>query len=109
MGNSNKQALRIPVSLLPLLILLLAGWLPAQEGPTLNASLPEAPASNLFKPVIEAMPANENAIEPVSPPIKESDILHQRPEHRFWDAENRTLFSVAGGLAGADFWITRSN
>ena len=30
-------------------------------------------------------------------------------EHRFWDRENRILFSVAGGLAVADFCVTRAN
>jgi hypothetical protein len=29
--------------------------------------------------------------------------------HRFWDRENRTLFAVAGGLAIADFCVTRAN
>jgi hypothetical protein len=30
-------------------------------------------------------------------------------EHRFWDRENRILFSAAGGLAVADFCVTRAN
>lgn len=30
-------------------------------------------------------------------------------EHRFWDRENRILFAVAGGLAVADFCVTRAN
>ena len=32
-----------------------------------------------------------------------------KPVHRFWDRENRTLFAVAGGLAVADFCVTRAN
>jgi hypothetical protein len=30
-------------------------------------------------------------------------------EHRFWDRENRTLFTMNAALAGADFAITRRN
>ena len=30
-------------------------------------------------------------------------------QHRFWDRENRILFTVAGGLAVADFCVTRAN
>ena len=29
--------------------------------------------------------------------------------HKFWDRENRILFAATGGLATADFFVTRSN
>jgi hypothetical protein len=36
--------------------------------------------------------------------------LEQKPqEHRFWDRQNRTLFTLNAALAGADFATTRRN
>ena len=34
---------------------------------------------------------------------------HETVSHRFWDRENRTLFTFVAGAAAADFCVTRAN
>ncbi len=47
-------------------------------------------------PVIEVTPA--------TPEVKRA-----AESHRFWDRENAILFAAAGGMATADFFMTRAN
>ena len=63
-----------------------------------------APASELPEPIPAKSGPEGFAFAPV---IGVTDI--PKPSHRFWDRENRTLFAVAGGLAVADFCVTRAN
>ena len=63
-------------------------------------SLPE-PATGAAKP--------EAAGFAFAPVVGVTAVPKLEREHRFWDRENRILFSVAGGLAVADFCVTRAN
>ena len=74
--------------------------------PVLMASLalPSAPVPNVGG---GASPAAVVGVMPVVA-VKAPTELPQ--EHRrFWDNENRILFVAAGGMATADFFVTRSN
>lgn len=43
-------------------------------------------------------------------PVVAVQVPDQKTEkHRFWDSKNRLLFVTAGGLATADFFVTRAN
>jgi hypothetical protein len=50
---------------------------------------------------------NTTALEPTA---ISSAILPEAPsQHRFWDGENRVLFSTVAAFAAADFAVTREN
>jgi len=101
---------------------LIAGQLTAQE--SIGRSEPEmvdqdAPAepveiASLTLPVPELPPTmasfkSEGSGLAFAPVVGVTVPSKPVGEHRFWDRENRILFSVAGGLAVADFCATRSN
>lgn len=48
-----------------------------------------------------------NTLEPV--PVSGSILPESPSPHRFWDGENRLLFSTVGAFSAADFAITRAN
>lgn len=82
----DQQAAAEPVQMAALL-----SSPPALPEPAVAAAKPEA-AGFAFAPVVGVTAAPKRT-----------------REHRFWDRENRILFSVAGGLAVADFCVTRAN
>jgi hypothetical protein len=51
-----------------------------------------------FKTTLAEPPAVSNAVPPEAP-----------AQHRFWDNENRVLFSTVAAFSAADFAVTRSN
>jgi len=69
----------------------------------LNSPIPELPAPTIASSKSEASGFAFAPVVGVTVPSKPVS------EHRFWDRENRILFSVAGGLAVADFCVTRAN
>jgi hypothetical protein len=70
---------------------------------SLTAPIPELPAPTIASSKSEASGFAFAPVVGVKVPSKPVS------EHRFWDRENRILFSVAGGLAVADFCVTRAN
>lgn len=75
---------------IPVAVLLLGGlFCPAllAQGPAPDARMP--------------------SVEPVSPVVAAPASV--AGEHRFWDMQNRVLFSVSAALSGADFAVTRAN
>ncbi|HLZ40010.1 MAG TPA: hypothetical protein VKQ11_03565 [Candidatus Sulfotelmatobacter sp.] len=63
-----------------------------------------------------SLPEAPDAVAPVKfepAPFEFAPVVGVTPRtaggHRFWDRENRILFAVAGGLAVADFCVTRAN
>jgi len=44
-----------------------------------------------------------------APAVGVTPATRTAAERRFWDRENRILFAAAGGLAVADFCVTRAN
>jgi len=68
-------------------------------------ALPSAPeASSLMTPV--ATPAAAFAPLPI---VAVAPSLREKTQHVFWDRQNRILFAATGGMAAADFFVTRSN
>ena len=43
------------------------------------------------------------AASPIVAPVRETS------RHKFWDGENRALFTVSAAFSGADFAVTRAN
>lgn len=43
------------------------------------------------------------------PIVAVSSSSEKRPEHAFWDRQNRILFAATGAAATADFFVTRAN
>lgn len=68
---------------------------------SLTTFVPELP-----EPMMPSAKSGAEAFA-LTPVVGVTDI--PKPVHRFWDRENRTLFAVAGGLAIADFCVTRAN
>ena len=112
--TSGQQILRL--MFVGALATLAPAWLAAQQvdsgsnrgasEPVLMASLalPSAPVPHVGG---GASPAAVVGVMPVVA-VKAPTELPQ--EHRrFWDNENRLLFLAAGGMATADFFVTRSN
>jgi hypothetical protein len=66
--------------------------------------LPDAPSENWSSSRIAADPF------PAAPVIASSPVqLPKSESHPFWDRQNRALFIAVGGMAAADFCVTRSN
>jgi hypothetical protein len=72
-------------------------------------SLPEAPSDVLADPSVALVSSSAAAfITPVAP-VSVSKT-QKRPENNpFWDRQNRILFTAVGGMATADFFVTRAN
>lgn len=77
--------------------------------PTNTTPLPEAPSDVLADP--SATPLSSSAAAFITPvaPVSVSETQKKPENHPFWDRENRILFAAVGGLATADFFMTRSN
>ena len=74
-------------------------------------SLPSAP-QNLPVPTMKAVIQPMFRANAAAMPAAVAPVMVQPYEpgtHRFWDGENSVLFAAAGALAGADFYVTRSN
>jgi hypothetical protein len=117
--QSIQRACRL---LLPILAIVLASVRPldAQDSaagapaaaPSLSqpieiaavTSLPDAPE---VAPVSSSAPVPA-AVAPMAF-VSTSETTPRRETHRFWDRENVILFSAVGGLATADFFVTRAN
>jgi hypothetical protein len=114
---------RFSRSVLPIVAIVLAAACPlhAQGAPTQPAataqklsqpieiaaatSLPEAPGVAPAESSSAPVPA---AVAPMA--FAYTTETTPRPEtHRFWDRENAILFTAVGGLATADFFVTRAN
>jgi hypothetical protein len=89
--NMDQQSIDQPAADEPVEMAALLSSPPELPEPAIAAGKPEA-SGFAFAPVVGVTAA---------PKITR--------EHRFWDRENRILFSVAGGLAVADFCVTRAN
>jgi hypothetical protein len=102
---------------------LIAGRLTAQEsmlssGPQIvDQQAPAEPVeiASLTSPVPElpeptiALSKSEGSAMAFAPVVGVTVTSQPAGEHRFWDRENRILFTAAGGLAVADFCVTRAN
>jgi len=88
--------------------LLAQNILPAQPTEIALAALPLAPnpASSSVSAVAPANP--EFAAAPSAFVVVTSAPARIAP-HKFWDRENRILFSATSAMATADFFVTRSN
>jgi len=91
MPSSESQIVDQDASAEPLEIAALISPVPELPEPAIASSRSEA-SGFAFAPVVGVTVTSKPAVE-----------------HRFWDRENRILFSVAGGLAVADFCVTRAN
>lgn len=91
MPSSESQIVDQDASAEPLEIAALISPVPELPEPAIASSRSEA-SGFAFAPVVGVTVTSKPA-----------------GEHRFWDRENRILFSVAGGLAVADFCVTRAN
>lgn len=105
---------------------LLAGLFLAQSGMLTAQQTASESGQDLPTPV-QAQPVELASLLPESPmpaassaspaaagfaytPVVKAPVPQTNPDqHRFWDRENKILFAVAGGLATADFFVTRSN
>lgn len=83
--------------------------IPYQLAPTepveiasLSSSAPELPAPMSSATLAAPAPA-------FAPVAGVTQPTWTREEHHFWDRENQILFAAAGGLAAADFCVTRAN
>jgi len=90
-GRSEPQMVDQDAPAEPVEVSLLTSPIPELPAPTIAYSKSEA-SGFAFAPVVGVMVPSK----PVG-------------EHRFWDRENRILFTAAGGLAVADFCVTRAN
>jgi hypothetical protein len=63
-----------------------------------STSFAQEPALVAFKTTVVEPPAVSNAVLPEAP-----------SQHRFWDGENRLLFSTVAAFSAADFAVTRAN
>ncbi len=71
------------------------------------ASLPAAPSALLTE---SGAPESAGAAPMVSMAVVAAPSRPaEHTEHRFWDRQNCILFAAAGGMATADFFVTRSN
>jgi hypothetical protein len=70
-------------------------------------AVPAAPETSTSKNALSSGPAF--ATVPAGPLVEFTAPSVEPVRHRFWDRENRALFLVAGGLAGADFAVTHAN
>jgi len=80
---------------------------PAVPSEVAEADLPSTPgpADPAPTPAPDANPAFLVSVEPQPPITLES----KSSAHPFWDRQNCVLFSAVGGLATADFLMTRQN
>lgn len=90
---------------------ILAGSLMGQQGPSSQptqiamATVPAASNSeNLFAHA-DALPE----FSPAAPAFIVAPTPQKVAPHKFWDRENRILFSATSAMATADFFVTRSN
>jgi hypothetical protein len=72
------------------------------ESASLSSSAPELPTP---------MPSATSAAPALAfaPAVGVTPTTQTAAQHHFWDRENRILFAAAGGLAVADFCVTRAN
>jgi hypothetical protein len=84
----------------------------SQDGsaePVQIASLSTAPEA----PEVAAPSPSFRPVSPASMPpmaiVATTVMPAESAQHHFWDRENRILFAAAGGLAAADFCVTRAN
>jgi hypothetical protein len=71
-------------------------------------NLPEAPSSVVAGPSGSPISSSAAFVVPSSP-VSVSETPKGTEGHPFWDRENRMLFASVGGLATADFFMTRAN
>jgi hypothetical protein len=69
---------------------------------SLLSPLPSLPATN-------ESPSSATAFAAPMPIIESGAALKKETTHRFWDRENRVLFTATGIAATGDFLVTRAN
>ncbi len=74
-----------------------------QAGPASTAAFPDAPDVSVTENEVETAVASPAPFVEAAAPRAEIEA------HPFWDRQNRLLFAFAGGLAAADFCVTRAN
>jgi|SRR5579863_3066537 len=76
---------------------------------TLNDGPPGSFPENPAPPSPVAMNASSVAPDAVTAPPPSASALPEAPSpHKFWDNENRALFTTVAALSAADFAVTRS-
>jgi hypothetical protein len=96
-------AMTVPTGILLAQDLVLSPAMAKVEVASLETA-PDAPSIALNR--VTAEPAAFAAPMPV---IAVTPTPKETGSHRFWDRENKVLFAAVGGLATADFFVTRAN